>query len=186
MAMSDLRGAMRIFSRATFVGSRLAVSAPASCSMRFSSSSRSAASDSRLSPARSTSPRSPNTRPAERAADPARVVAELRPPKIAPSTDVPIEIAVSSLRWVYCDFSRSTLSVARRSRSSSDLSFAACFSRSFATSRSRCSRRDCARRVRKSPSLSPGFEVSFGVLAARSSAAPFWYRCAARALLHSP
>ena len=86
------------------LGSRVAVRAPASCSMRFSSSSRSAASDSRLSPARATSPRSLNTRPAERAADPARVVAVLRPPKIAPSTDVPIEIAVSSLRWLYWGF----------------------------------------------------------------------------------
>ncbi len=99
MAMSDLRGAMRIFSSATLAGSRLAVSAAASCSMRCEQLRRARrVSDSRLSPARATSPRSLNTRPAERAADPARVVAALRPPKIAPSTDVPIEIAVSSLR----------------------------------------------------------------------------------------
>src|SRR5688572_13405971 len=184
-AISDLRGARRIFVSSMLAGSRLAVSAPASCSMRFRSSSRSAPSDSRLSPARSTSPRSLNTRPAERAADPARVVAVPRPPKIAPSTEVPIEIAVSSLRWLYCDFSRSTLSAARRSRPSSDFSLAACFSRSFATSRSRCSRSDWARRARKSPSLSPGFEVSFSDFAVKSSAAPLLYRCGASDLPHS-
>ena len=127
-----------------------------------------------------------NTRPAERAAEPARVVATLRPPKIAPSTEVPIEMAVSSLRWLYCDSSRSTRSDARRRRSSSDLSFAACFWRSFATSPSRNSRRPCATRARKSPSLSPGFEVSFRDFAVSSSTAPSWYSFAASALPQSP
>jgi hypothetical protein len=111
--MSDLRGAMRSFSSAMLAGSRLAVSAPASCSMPLRSSSRSAVSDSRLSPARSTSHARRIARPAERAAEPARVVATLRPAEDCTETEVPIEIAVSSLRCVYCAFSRSTRSAAR-------------------------------------------------------------------------
>src|SRR6185295_18966124 len=107
-AMSDLRGAMRTRSSVIAARSRRDVNAPASCSMPRRNSACSALTASRLSPARATSPRSPNTRPAERAAVPARVTEALRPPKMAPSTEAPIEIAVSSLRCEYWVCSRAT------------------------------------------------------------------------------
>ena len=73
---------------------------------------------------------------------------------------VPIEIAAWSPCCVTCSDSRSTAWPARRILSSSAAFFGAYFLRSCSRASSRCSRPECCRRARKSPSVSPGFETA--------------------------
>ena len=175
-AMSDLRGAMRIRSSTTLAGSRLArASLPLPARCAASSSSRSAVERlEALAGARDVAALAEHA-PGRACRGPGAgrrgaAAAEYRAEHRGADRDRGVELALAVLRLLALD----AVCEARRRRSSSDLSFAACFSRSFVTSRSRCSRSACARRARKSPSLSPGFEVSFSAFAASSSTAPFW------------
>ena len=113
-------------------------------------------------------------RVAERAAVPTRptLVAEIAlRPSSAPRIELPMVTAVCIFCCESCACSRSRRSSARRIWSASCSSLACQFLRSSATAASRFSRAASARRARKSPSDSPGFDASLKRVAYRTRCA---------------
>jgi hypothetical protein len=173
--MSALLGLMVIVVKDSVLGSIFASNAAVSLSNSACRSLICFWIDSTVSPARSTSLLSLIDLLKPRMVVEALLIVELLTflPVKAPNSVLPREIAVWNFACLACSACFSTACCALRNLSCRVAFLGPYFLRSCSTSRSRCSRASCCKRIRNSPSLSPGLEASFRLgLWKRSN---FWF-----------